>query len=73
MANEGRDRPSTKVILAIVLAVVLLIFIVQNNGKGRIDFLFWNIQTRVWVALTIAAVLGFVAGYLIGKVSWGKD
>jgi uncharacterized integral membrane protein len=73
MVAEERGRPSTRVIVAIIVAVVLLIFIVQNNGKGRIDFLFWNVQTRVWVALAIAALLGFVAGYLIGKVSWGKD
>jgi uncharacterized integral membrane protein len=76
MSGRGggeRGRPSTRVIVAIVLAVVAIIFIAQNNGKGTIDFLFWSFDTRVWVALALVALCGFAAGYLIGKVSWGKD
>jgi uncharacterized integral membrane protein len=67
----GRGGPSVGVIVAIVLAVVAIIFIAQNNGKGTIDFLFWSFNTRVWVALAVVALCAFVAGYLMGKVKWG--
>ena len=48
-----------------VVAVLLVVFVLQNDVQGPIAFLFWHFQVRTWAALLVSAVLGFVAGYLI--------
>ena len=48
-----------------VVAVLLLIFVLQNDEKGSVDFLFWHFQVQTWFALLITAVLGFIGGYLV--------
>ena len=48
-----------------IVAVLLILFVLQNDVQGPITFLFWHFQVRTWAALLVAAVLGFVAGYLI--------
>jgi uncharacterized integral membrane protein len=48
-----------------IVAVLLLVFILQNDEKGSIDFLFWHLQIQTWLALLITAALGFVGGYLV--------
>jgi uncharacterized integral membrane protein len=51
-----------------VVALLLLIFIVQNDAKGPISFLFWHFRVRIWGALLTAAALGFAGGYLVCSV-----
>ena len=48
-----------------VVAVLLLIFVIQNDERGPIDFLFWHFHVRIWAALLMASALGFIGGYLI--------
>jgi uncharacterized integral membrane protein len=50
-----------------IVALLLLIFVLQNDEQGPIDFLFWHFKVRIWAALLMAAALGFIGGYL---VSW---
>ena len=56
----------------IVLAVILLILILQNSEKRSVQILFWDVTWPVWLTLTVAAALGFAAGYLIGKIDFRK-
>jgi uncharacterized integral membrane protein len=63
-----KERMSGGVIALIVVAVLLLLFILQNGEEGTIDFLFWDVTMRTWMALLIAAVLGFAAGYLVARM-----
>ena len=67
----GRYRQegiSAGVIALGIVALLLLIFIFQNDAKGPISFLFWHFRVRVWGALLVAAALGFVGGYLVAWV-----
>jgi uncharacterized integral membrane protein len=45
-------------ILAAVVLVLLLVFVVQNGGSTRIDFLVWSGTLPTGVALLFAAVAG---------------
>ncbi len=63
---------SGKAIGFIVLAVILLILILQNSEKRSVQILFWDVTWPVWLTLTVAAALGFGAGYLIGKIDFRK-
>jgi uncharacterized integral membrane protein len=53
------------VIALIVVGVLLLIFVLQNDERHSINFLFWHLHVRTWVALLFAALLGFAVGWLV--------
>lgn len=50
-------------IALIVAAVLLLIFVLQNRDDANVDFLFWETDVSLGLALLIAAALGFVLGW----------
>ena len=56
-------------ILAGVAAVLLLIFAIQNSERVDVDFLFFDAQVRVVAVIVVAAALGFVVGWLLGRPS----
>ncbi len=72
-AEEGsvsRDKESdgrTRWIVAGVIVVLLLIFVAQNSEKAHINFLFFDHDAAVWFVIVVSAVLGFVAGWLVGR------
>lgn len=45
-----------------VLAVLLIIFIVQNTASVTFKFLFWSFSLPLWLALVITALVVFVIG-----------
>jgi uncharacterized integral membrane protein len=50
-------------ILLGIVAVLLLIFFLQNRDDANIDFLFWEWDVAIAVAIGLAAILGFVLGW----------
>jgi len=67
-AGYTREGMSGGAIALVVVGVLLLLFILQNGERGTINFLFWDVTMRTWMALLIAAVLGFVGGYLVAHL-----
>ena len=62
--REGLGGKATALIVA---GILLLIFFLQNLDAANIDFLFWDWDVAIALAIGIAAVLGFVLGW---GVSW---
>jgi uncharacterized integral membrane protein len=60
--SEG-VRPG--VIALIVVGVLLLVFVLQNDDRHSINFLFWHLHVRTWFGLLVAALLGFAVGFLV--------
>ncbi len=58
--REGLGGKATGLIVA---GVLLLIFFLQNLDAANIDFLFWDWDVAIALAIGIAAVLGFVLGW----------
>jgi len=58
---------SGRAIGGIVIAAAVVIFIVINRDQTEVNFLFFSAQVALWVALTIAAIGGLIAGFLIGR------
>jgi uncharacterized integral membrane protein len=58
-----REGLGGKSILLIVVAVVLVIFFLQNLEDANIDFLFWEWNVGIAVAIGLAALAGFVLGW----------
>ena len=63
--SEKREGPSTKVIVAIVIAIVLVLFILQNGHRTQLSFLFLDGEYPLWILIVVGAVLGFAVGWLL--------
>lgn len=64
-APARRRGISAKEVLGILVAVIAVIFIAENGSRTRIRFVGPQVTTYLWLALLVAAVLGFVAGLLV--------
>lgn len=65
--KETREGPSTKLIGAGIIGLLLLLFVLQNTDEADVDFLFFSGSYPLWVMTAVVAVLGFVAGWLVGR------
>ena len=64
-----RSGLSGKWIAIIVAAVLLLIFAIQNSERVDVDFFVFDTKARVVTVIVVAAVLGFVIGFFVGRPS----
>ena len=74
-AASGRNGPNVALILAGVLAVLAVIFFLQNSNRTEIDFLFFTKTTTVRWSIIVAVILGIVIDRLF-SVWWrrrGRD
>jgi len=77
--GKGVERRSIswRLIGAVVLALCVIDFMVQNNNTVTVHFLFFSREAHVWVVLLITGVLAVIAVELV--TSWlrrrreGKD
>ena len=62
-----RQRRVAKLLVALFISVVLIVFIIKNSDRVPIHYVFFTANNRViWVMLA-CAILGGVVGYLIGR------
>jgi uncharacterized integral membrane protein len=53
--------------LALVLAVLAVVFIAQNRDRMQISFFTLDVSAPTWLLLTIMTVLGIAVGALLGR------
>ena len=75
-SRRGRKRGpggvGYRAIGAIVVAVLVVLFIALNRDDTEVSFVLFDAQTSLWLALSVAAAGGFVAGLLIGRQLYRK-
>ena len=64
---QAKKGLSGRAIGGIVVAVLVIIFIAINRDQTEVSFVFFTATLSLWVALSIAAIGGLVAGFLIGR------
>ena len=64
LPKEGRSI-SPMLIVALVIAVVLVIFIVQNSEDADVTWLFFDARTKLWLVILVSAVAGYLIGQLV--------
>jgi uncharacterized integral membrane protein len=64
---RGQER-NWKLWVAIVVAIVLIVFVIQNSQEVKVDFLFTTTETPLIFALLIAGGLGAAIGWLAPRV-----
>jgi uncharacterized integral membrane protein len=62
----GREN-RTRLIVALVIAAVILVFAFQNTNRVRVSFLFFHWDARVIYLIIVSALLGGLAAYLVGR------
>lgn len=62
-----RSGPNPRIVLAIVLAIVLIAFAALNFRPVRVNFLVFTTRARVVTVIVVAALLGFVVGWFVGR------
>lgn len=61
-----RDN-QTRLIVSLIVAVLVLIFAIQNRHKVSVEFLFLDIETRVIWVIILSAIAGAIAGWLVRR------
>lgn len=64
-----RSGLSGKWIAVIVAGALLLIFALQNSERVDVDFFVFDTEARVVTVILVAAILGFVIGFFVGRPS----
>ncbi|MBU2499505.1 MAG: DUF1049 domain-containing protein [Proteobacteria bacterium] len=58
-----------KIIVSLVLAILFVIFLLQNTQVVNLRFYFWKISMSQIILIPLVLILGFVIGYVVAKVS----
>ena len=61
-----RERGTGRLIILAVLAVLLIIFILQNTVSVRLSYLFVDFSMPAWLLVIIVLFIGVISGLLIG-------
>jgi putative membrane protein len=56
-----------RLVLALVLAVLAVVFIAQNRDRVHISFFTLDVSAPVWLLLTIMTLIGVVVGALLSR------
>jgi uncharacterized integral membrane protein len=65
--QRARQRRVAKLLVALFISIVLIVFIIKNSERVPIHYVFFTANNRlIWVMLA-CAILGGVVGYLIGR------
>ncbi len=62
--RSPRRSLSPEIFGAGLLALVLLIFIIQNSNDVNVHWLVFSKHASVWVVIIVSAVLGYLIGQL---------
>ena len=71
----GRSEPvppprsgiSLRQVLIAIVAVILIAFAIANFNSVKVNFLLFDTRARMVTVIVVAAGLGFVIGYFVGR------
>jgi uncharacterized integral membrane protein len=61
-SKKGRGR----LIIVAVIAVIAIVFILQNGADTQMNFLWFEFTWPAWLVIILTLVIGVIAGLLIG-------
>ena len=70
-ASSGRSGPSPALIGFLVVAVLTAVFILQNRERTELDFVLFEVHSRVWTSIAVSIALGVVLDRLFLRF-WRK-
>jgi uncharacterized integral membrane protein len=74
VAKDGKSQQAgekrgvdPKLVAALVLLAVLLVFIFQNTDSPTLNFLVFEFEAPLWLMLGLTALTGAVIGFFLGR------
>jgi uncharacterized integral membrane protein len=67
--KKGGAVKNPKIISAVVLAVLFVIFLIQNTQVVTLHVYFWEISMSQIILISLVLVLGFILGYFVRMVT----
>jgi uncharacterized integral membrane protein len=67
-AEGRRFRLGGGAIASLVGVALLIVFMIQNTERVRIDFLFWNFTWPLWLLTLVTALVGALVWIGIGAM-----
>lgn len=69
---QGRSGMATgtivKIVVIALVALLILVFILQNTASVEWTFLFWSFSINQWIMLVVSLVIGFLAGMAVSAM-----
>ena len=65
--TEERYRPSPKLIVGAIIAILALVFVFQNTDKKRVNFLWMDFNAPAWMWLLVIFLAGSLVGYTFAR------
>ena len=65
-------KMKSKLIFSLVVAILFLIFLLQNTQVVTLRLYFWSISMSQIILIPLMLILGFVAGYITAKLTGKK-
>ena len=65
--RKARQARVAKVLVILAIVVILIIFVIANSQPVKVNFVFVTRHPRLIWVMFACALLGGLAGYLIGK------
>ncbi len=66
--QQARRRLGGGAIASLIGLAVLVIFVIQNRGRIRIDFLFWGFIWPLWLYTIVIALFGALVWFGLGVI-----
>ena len=63
MPKQGGVSPA--LVVAAIIAVLLIVFIIQNSNDAEVTWLVTDTTTPLWLVIVLSAIVGYVVGQLI--------
>ncbi|TVT32541.1 DUF1049 domain-containing protein [Amycolatopsis rhizosphaerae] len=65
-STSDRVRANTRLIVAVVLTVIALVFILQNRQTVQIKLFIPTVSGPLWAALAAVGIVGLLVGFALG-------
>ena len=69
--EDAEGRRIARLVAVAVIVVITIVFIAQNSDKVETTFLLFSVETRLWVSLLVAVILGALLGQL-AEALWAR-
>jgi uncharacterized integral membrane protein len=65
--TEERYRPSAKMVIGAIIAILALVFVFQNTDKKQVNFLWMDFNAPAWMWLLVIFLAGSFVGYMFAR------
>ena len=67
-SHKPKKRSNAKLIVAVLAAVLAIVFVIVNTNQVEINFIFFKVTAPLLIALIVAMLLGFIVGLIFPKL-----